>query len=49
MLTTMALNHSRLGHNTYPKGIKVSEEQMAALNLKGDRTHVAKRDWGVAG
>ena len=28
-----------LDTNTYPKGIKVSEEQMAALNLKGDEFH----------
>ena len=28
-----------LDTNTYPKGIKVSEKQMAALNLKGDEFH----------
>jgi Rhodopirellula transposase DDE domain len=30
---------------TYPKGIKVSEEQMAALNLKGDEFHP---DWNYS-
>ena len=34
-----------LDTNTYPKGIKVSEEQMAALNLKGDEFHP---DWNYA-
>ena len=36
-----------LNTNTYPKGIKVSEQQMAALNLKGDEFHpgrVSRRD-----
>jgi hypothetical protein len=31
--------------HTYPKGIKVSEEQMAALNLKGDEFHP---DWSYS-
>jgi hypothetical protein len=31
--------------NTYPKGIKVSEEQMATLNLKGDEFHP---DWNYS-
>jgi hypothetical protein len=34
-----------LDTNTYPKGIKVSEEQMAALNLKGDEFHP---DWNYS-
>ena len=34
-----------LDTNTYPKGIKVSEEQMAALNFKGDEFHP---DWNYS-
>jgi hypothetical protein len=34
-----------LDTNTYPKGIKVSEEQMEALNLKGDEFHP---DWNYS-
>ena len=34
-----------LDANTYPKGIKVSEEQMAALNFKGDEFHP---DWNYS-
>jgi hypothetical protein len=34
-----------LDTNTYPKGIKVSEQQMAALNLKGDEFHP---DWNYS-
>lgn len=31
--------HCELDTRTYPKGIKVSEEQMATLNIKGDTFH----------
>jgi hypothetical protein len=34
-----------LDTNAYPKGVKVSEEQMAALNLKGDEFHP---DWNYS-
>ena len=42
-----------LDTNTYPKGIKVSDEAMATLNLKGDEFHpdwnysIAPRDQNV--
>ena len=34
-----------LDTNTYPKGIKVTDEEMAAINLKGDEFHP---DWNYA-
>jgi len=34
-----------LDTNTYPKGIKVTDEEMAAINLKGDEFHP---DWNYS-
>lgn len=32
-------------YNIYPKGIKVADEEMATLNLKGDEFHL---DWNYS-